>query len=228
MQDLDAARPAALADINRELDRRVASFGIHPGRQGLSNLEFLAAMRQLEWVHTARGGRTAGPGEVCLQLGGVAGWADVESGRTLLRQRPPGTFLRRQSVPPNMKLDPCSKPHQHTRANNRRTRREQAAQHLPQEKQDEVEVLRLALALHSYNTAQAIRAAAPPGAPPPAAAPVLVSSALPPAAPATPRAPSAAAGEPDGLAPVRIPGPLAQGKVRCACRAKISQGCDRP
>jgi len=47
-QELDAARPAALVDINRELDRQMASYGIHPGRQGLSDLEFLAAMKLLE------------------------------------------------------------------------------------------------------------------------------------------------------------------------------------
>lgn len=47
-QDLDAARPAALASLNRELDRRVAALGIHPGRQGLRDAEFLAAMKLLE------------------------------------------------------------------------------------------------------------------------------------------------------------------------------------
>jgi hypothetical protein len=47
-QALDAARPEALAALNRELDRQVASFGIHPGREGLGELELLAAMKLLE------------------------------------------------------------------------------------------------------------------------------------------------------------------------------------
>jgi hypothetical protein len=34
--------------LNRDLDRALSSFGIHPGRQGLEELEFLAAMKLLE------------------------------------------------------------------------------------------------------------------------------------------------------------------------------------
>lgn len=47
-QEVDCARPQVLADINRDLDRQLASFGIHPGRPGLTDLEFMAVMKQLE------------------------------------------------------------------------------------------------------------------------------------------------------------------------------------
>ncbi|GBF96203.1 hypothetical protein Rsub_08748 [Raphidocelis subcapitata] len=47
-EELDAARPAALSDLNRALDRQLASFGIHPARPGLRDAEFLAAMKLLE------------------------------------------------------------------------------------------------------------------------------------------------------------------------------------
>jgi hypothetical protein len=47
-QALDAARPSALADLNRALDRQLASFGIHPARPGLRDEELLAAMKLLE------------------------------------------------------------------------------------------------------------------------------------------------------------------------------------
>lgn len=46
-QALAAARPELLASLNRQLDGQLASFGIHPGRTGLSQLEFMAAMRLL-------------------------------------------------------------------------------------------------------------------------------------------------------------------------------------
>jgi len=38
-----------LPAINRILDAQLASFGIHPGRTGLSNIELLAAMKMLRW-----------------------------------------------------------------------------------------------------------------------------------------------------------------------------------
>jgi hypothetical protein len=36
-----------LSAINRALDTQLASYGIHPGRTGLSNIELLAAMKIL-------------------------------------------------------------------------------------------------------------------------------------------------------------------------------------
>eukprot|EP00878_Enallax_costatus_P028180 GHUV01030400.1.p1 GENE.GHUV01030400.1~~GHUV01030400.1.p1 ORF type:complete len:710 (+),score=283.74 GHUV01030400.1:768-2897(+) len=36
-----------LAQVNKQLDDELASYGIHPGRTGLSHMEFLAAMRML-------------------------------------------------------------------------------------------------------------------------------------------------------------------------------------
>jgi hypothetical protein len=47
MQDIAAAKPAMLPAVNRALDSQLASFGIHPGRTGLSDLELLAAMKML-------------------------------------------------------------------------------------------------------------------------------------------------------------------------------------
>jgi hypothetical protein len=94
----------------------------------------------------------------------------------------------------------------------RRSRRAEAAQLLPPERQDDAEVLRLALALHAYNALKAAQAAA--GGAAPASPPVLVSAAAPPAAPA-PVAAAVAVGGGEGLAPVRVPAGLPQGgKVR--------------
>jgi hypothetical protein len=41
-------RRAHLSGINRALDAAVASYGIHPGRPGLSDPELLAAMELLK------------------------------------------------------------------------------------------------------------------------------------------------------------------------------------
>ncbi|WIA31396.1 hypothetical protein OEZ86_002295 [Tetradesmus obliquus] len=46
-QELAANQGRLLASINRQLDQQVASFGIHPGRTGLSNQEVVAAMQML-------------------------------------------------------------------------------------------------------------------------------------------------------------------------------------
>lgn len=46
-QEVTAAKASMLPAINRMLDVQVASFGIHPGRTGLSNVELLAAMKML-------------------------------------------------------------------------------------------------------------------------------------------------------------------------------------
>jgi hypothetical protein len=48
LQEALAARPGTLDLINRQLDAQLASYGIHPGRTGLSNLEFVAAMRMMK------------------------------------------------------------------------------------------------------------------------------------------------------------------------------------
>jgi hypothetical protein len=47
LQELVANQGRLLASINRQLDEQVASFGIHPGRTGLSNQEVIAAMQML-------------------------------------------------------------------------------------------------------------------------------------------------------------------------------------
>eukprot|EP00775_Hariotina_reticulata_P007379 gene7379-7588_t len=47
LQEVLASGPGMLNLINRQLDGQLASYGIHPGRTGLSNLEFVAAMRML-------------------------------------------------------------------------------------------------------------------------------------------------------------------------------------
>lgn len=72
------------------------------------------------------------------------------------------------------------------------------------DEQEDVEVLRLALALHSYNALQAAQAAN--GGVAPSVAPSLVSAVLPPAA-VTPRGQM-------GLAAIKVPGGLAP-KIRC-------------
>jgi hypothetical protein len=48
MQELAAARPGAVAELNAKLDAELASFGISPAKEGLTDLELLAAMKQLE------------------------------------------------------------------------------------------------------------------------------------------------------------------------------------
>lgn len=58
LQEVSAAKPGMLSAINRILDSQVASYGIHPGRTGLSNLELLAAMKMLRWVGWRAGGLT--------------------------------------------------------------------------------------------------------------------------------------------------------------------------
>jgi hypothetical protein len=51
MQELAAHQGRLLASIDRQLDAQVASFGIHPGRTGLSNQEVVAAMSMLRCGH---------------------------------------------------------------------------------------------------------------------------------------------------------------------------------
>lgn len=48
MQALSAARPSAVADLNSQLDAQMAAFGISPAVDGLTDLELMAAMKQLE------------------------------------------------------------------------------------------------------------------------------------------------------------------------------------
>lgn len=47
-QELVKVLPSALTALNVRLDGALASFGIHPGRPGLSDTEFLAATQLLE------------------------------------------------------------------------------------------------------------------------------------------------------------------------------------
>lgn len=47
-QELAAARPAAVAQLNAQLEAQLAAYGISPAREGLTDLELLAAMKQLE------------------------------------------------------------------------------------------------------------------------------------------------------------------------------------
>jgi hypothetical protein len=49
-QEVSAAKPGMVAAVNRNLDAQVASYGIHPGRTGLSNVELLAALKMLRCV----------------------------------------------------------------------------------------------------------------------------------------------------------------------------------
>lgn len=47
LQEVSASKPGMLSAINRILDGQLASYGIHPGRTGLSEVELLAAMKML-------------------------------------------------------------------------------------------------------------------------------------------------------------------------------------
>jgi hypothetical protein len=46
-QAIAFAKGPLLATIHRQLDGALASFGLHPGRPGLSDVELLAAMKML-------------------------------------------------------------------------------------------------------------------------------------------------------------------------------------
>ncbi len=47
-QELAAARPGVVASLNVDLNDKLSGLGIAPGREGLSDVELMAAMKQLE------------------------------------------------------------------------------------------------------------------------------------------------------------------------------------
>lgn len=72
LQEVSESKPGMLSAINRILDGQLASYGIHPGRTGLSEVELLAAMKMLMCVCQCDCGcgsvQTLGTASVALRL----------------------------------------------------------------------------------------------------------------------------------------------------------------